>query len=499
MIGHRPPVQGELFLYQEEIPQTAAREKLLAVSAAVDFEPVRELVAPYFAAWGKPSVDPVLMVKMLLLGALFGIESYTDLVEQCADRLSFREFLGLAGNEAPPARSNFSNWTKRLGADWLQALLVEVLQQCAAHGLVPSRVRAVDATDVKARADRQGETLVVEREQVGAYVAAMLDGETVYPPAEPPADPVVLSGHDPEARLQKKGRKPSEFRYQTSFSSCPETGLVCSVIVKPLESAGTLAEHVAEDPFEVDEVVADSLYDAGEALAATQAQGVRTFVPLKGRQQRGKYAKDQFVYAKDADLYRCPAGRILKRLGGPNAAGETQYRAAVSDCAHCPLKPWCTAGQSRTITRCAGEEAREATVREGAEYRLRMRQRRIAEHLNRLAKRDHGLTRARGLGLGSMTVQAVMVAMAINLNKLLRHLARQPRRDQGGLALREAVGQAARAACRSVLWAYLTAFRRRRGHLLKAVGRFLAQSGDNRSARPASARRFGCAAAGGGI
>jgi len=428
MVGRRGPQQGELFVYLPEAPATQAREELRALAQVLDFEPVRELVAPYFAGAGKPSVDPVLLSKMLLLGALFGIGSRRELCDECADRLSFREFLGLALSEAVPVHSNFTNWAGRVGAEVFGDLLHGLVRQCQALGMAISVVRSVDATLVKAQAGEQGPQVAVERAEVAAYVAALLSDPATPGPGAKPADPVVLSRHDPEARLQRKGGQPAQFGYQVSLSSDPASGLVMDVVVTGLEEAGTLAKHVAADPVGgVAEVVADSFYDRGEALAAVQALGVRTYVPEKTKRMR-QIHKEAFVWDAAADVYYGPAGQVLRRKGGPNAAGETQYRAAASACAGCSRKAWCTTGVARTITRCAGEEARERTVRRGARYARRMAARQVAEHLNLLAKRDHGLRRAMGVGRVAVTIQAVFVAMAINANKLLRHLQRGPRK-----------------------------------------------------------------------
>lgn len=449
MVGHRGPQQGELFVYLPEAPATQAREKLRALAAVLDFEPVRELVAPYFAAAGKPSVDPVLLSKMLLLGALFGIDSRRELCDECADRLSFREFLGLGLNEAVPVHSNFTNWAGRVGAEVFGELLHGLVRQCEALGMAVSVVRSVDATLVKAQAGEQGPRVAVERAELAAYVAALLSDPATAGPAAKPADPVVLNRHDPEARLQRKGGQPAQFGYQVSFSSDPASGLIMDVAVTGVEEAETLAEQVAADPVGgVAEVVADSFYDRGEALAAVQALGVRTYVPEKTKRTR-QIHKEAFVWDAAADVYYCPAGRVLRRKGGPNAAGETQYRAAESACAGCPRKAWCTTGVARTITRCAGEEARERTARRGYRYARRMAARQVAEHLNLLAKRDHGMRRALGVGRVAMTIQAVFVAMAINANKLLRHLQHGPRKAVA-TSLRDAAQDPRRAVCGSL-------------------------------------------------
>jgi len=419
MVGKRPPRQRELCLTVPVVPATTRQQLLSRIDALVDWEPVRELVAPCFAVIGRPSIDPVVMAKLMLLGYLFGIASDRALLEECTDRLSFREFLGYNVGEALPDHSTVTVWRQRLGAAVFRELLWIIVRQCAAHGMVVSEARTIDATSVKAQASKYGPTVPVpEGEEIEAHLDRVFADEV--PELEEKTKTIPVSLNDPEARLQAKGQEAADFRYQASFCADAESGLITDAVATPTEHPSTAVEHVRADPLPVTEVVADRRYDDGDTLAALQAAGVTPYVPKTKRDKPGQLSKERFTYDPATDSYQCPNGKPLPYAGFNRHSRLHQYVARQSDCAGCPLKAQCTPGQRRMITRTEHETAREQTVRDGPRYRELMRRRGINEHLNFLGKRDHALRRARALGLDAMGIQVALVAIAINLKKLVK-------------------------------------------------------------------------------
>ena len=424
MQGRRVAAQGELFVRTPEVPQTPARSLLRRIDELVDLDFVRELSAFRFAKGGRPSLDPVVMVKMMLVGCLFGIESDRRLVEECADRLSFREFIGYSLSESLPVHSSFTHWRQRLGSAFFREVLHEIARQCVALGIELSRARTVDATSVKAQADLNGRLIEVPAgEEIDEFVDGYFAGE----------GPVIggvgkgvkaISVHDPEARLQKKPGEVRAFRYQASFSADADTGIITDATATPTERPETAVDHVKHDPGEVRELAADSRYDSSDTLAALQARGVTPYVPKTKRDKPGQISRDAFTYDEASNSYTCPAGKRLEEYRYEEPRGIHSYAPKHSDCRDCPLKDRCTKAKRRKVTRTHNQAARESTVRKGWRYRQLSRRRKVNEHLNLLAKRDHGMRRARGLGLDSVRIQAALVATAIDLKKLVRLLGR---------------------------------------------------------------------------
>ena len=423
MIGERREPPRMFTLLPADIPQTAKRELLQQVDRLVNWAPLREQARPFFAPIGRPSIDPVVMVKMMLAGYLLGIPSDRRLVEECSDSFALREFLGYRPDEKLPTHPNFTHWRQRLGAEFFRGLLHQVVRQLVAQGLELSAARSLDATSVKAQASKQGP--VVARPvsvAVEAFVAGYFADDAPAPAAEtqPATETVPLNLHEPQARLQRKQGEVAEFRYQASFCADVGTGIITDAVATPLEQAATAVEHVARDPLPVTEVVADGKYDHGATLGALHAQGVTTYVPKTNHDKPGQLSKDEFTYQPETDAYVCPAGQLLQHSRFDPQKGLHFYTARASACRRCPRKAECTRAKRRVVTRTQTEGSREQTVRAGPRYCELQRARRINEHLHMLGKRDHNLRRARSRGLEAMGIQAALTAVAINLKKAIR-------------------------------------------------------------------------------
>ena len=424
MMGRRDVGQGELFVATPRVPNTLARGLLVRIDELIGFEFVRELSAFRFAATGRPSIDPVVMVKMMLIGCLFGIGSDRQLVEECADRLSFREFLGYSLSEKLPVHSTFTHWRQRLGSAFFRGVLHEIVRQCVAHGIGLSSARTVDATSVKAQADLSGPLIEVPAgEELDEFVDGYFAdeggqiggvGKGVRP----------VSRNDPEARLQKKPGEPRAFRYQASFSADAETGIITDATATPTERPKTAVDHVDHDPGDVTELAADKRYDDSDTLAQLQERGVQPYVPQTKHDKPGQISRDEFTYDEESNSYTCPMGHRLDEYRYEEKRGIHSYVSKQRDCRDCPRKPECTKAKRRVVTRTHNQAARDRTVRTGYRYRQLSKRRKVNEHLNLLAKRDHAMARARSLGLDSMRIQAALVATAINLKKLVRLLGR---------------------------------------------------------------------------
>jgi len=455
MVGKQPPTQFGFDNLAPQAPETRFSTLLRQINELLDFEPVRRMAAPYFAQLGRPSLDPILMFKMMLVAFLWDIASDRRLVEECADRASVREFLGLGWGDKLPVHASFTHWRQRLGAAFFRDALHEIVRQAEAHGMALSAARTVDATTVKAQAHKRGPVVTVpagddverfleecfeqdlgEAAQAGdgAVLGSVPAGGTgadddkgAVPSADAPEDgsggndrAILINTHDPDARLQRKTNEVAQFRYNVSFWTDVATGLIVDAIATGFERAGTALAHLWHDPWRVSELAADTLYDSGQVLAALQGMGVTCYVPAPRAPAGAKLDRSEFVYDPARNVYICPQGALLKQTRHDQQRGQRFYTARVSDCERCPRKAQCTEAKRRSISRQDTEPARAATVRSGLRYRQLQRQRRIDEHLHMLAKRDHGLSRARALGLEAMCIQASMTAMAIDLKRLVR-------------------------------------------------------------------------------
>jgi hypothetical protein len=268
----------------------------------------------------------------------------------------------------------------------------------------------------------------------------------VQPADAPPEKTIPVNLHDPEARLQRKKGETAEYRYCDSVSVCTKTGLICDATATPREVAATAVDHVQHDPIGVTEVALDRLYDDGDALAALQKEKVTCYVPRTKHDKAGQLSKDEFTYHADADEYECPQGQRLRHSRHDEKRRQHFYTALKSACGACPRKAECTPAQRRSLSRAETEPARTAAVRRGARYDELKRRRQINEHVHMLGKRDHGLRRARGIGLAAMRIQTCLTALTINLKKMLRWTEVQRAEAQAQRALFAQVARTAQEA-----------------------------------------------------
>jgi transposase len=372
----REPLFSE-FRLDEHVP---ADHPLRRVDAALDLSFVRPLPAPRYSGPGRPSVDPELMLRMLLVGYLHGIRSERRLCDEVHLNLAYRWFCRLGLGGAVPDHSTFTkNRHGRFrGGGLFRRLFEEVVARCLKAGLVHGQDAAVDASVVAADAspgrrrpgdappeswgDRDGAARPV-REYLEALDAAL-------PPArdEPrPGEPKYLSETDPQAAWSDK-HGPGEFAYSTDYLIDSETGVILDVEASPARFAAEVAtarttvgrtrERFGLAPRRL---AADKAYGGAPLLAWLWGQGVEPHIPVleRHRQTGGKLTRDAFTYDPASDSFTCPGGGRPTYRGMGHATRVRVYDARPADCAACPLRPACTDAPARRLTRLVDEEARE--------------------------------------------------------------------------------------------------------------------------------------------
>lgn len=205
MMGERAAVQDELFHEFSLERHVPGRHLLRAIDRFVDLSGIRRHLASYDSAIGRPSIDPELLIRMLIVGDCFGIRSERRVCEEVHLNLAYRWFcrLGLEGDV--PNHSTFSK--ARHGrfrdADLLRELFETVVRRCMAKGLVGGEGFAVDASLIVADAPRQRGVKCARDLDPGALRAVAEYLETLDDAASgaaTPVEPKFVSPVDPAAR-----------------------------------------------------------------------------------------------------------------------------------------------------------------------------------------------------------------------------------------------------------------------------------------------------------
>ena len=155
MMGRQSRQMAMIFVDIESlIPETHLLRK---IERMVSFNFIYDLLVPYYPATGRPSVDPVSMFKMLLIGYLYGIKSERRLVEEVQLNIAYRWFCGFELDDTIPNHSTFSKTRTRKWqqSDLFQKAFYEIVKQCIDGGLIDGEAMAADGSYIPANVSRK--------------------------------------------------------------------------------------------------------------------------------------------------------------------------------------------------------------------------------------------------------------------------------------------------------------------------------------------------------
>ncbi|MBW4710049.1 IS1182 family transposase [Roseobacter sp. YSTF-M11] len=434
---------GNLF-YKFRIEDHVPQDYLLRrIHWLLDFETIRHELAALYSHTGCPSVDPELMLRMLLIGYRYGIRSERQLVEEVHLNLAYRWFCKLGLEGRVPDRSTFSkNRHGRFAdGDVLRRLFESVVEKCIGFGIVGGTDAAIDGStiEVDANKDRKDTSDVIRRvwslkDQVQRPVADYLaylaeaDGKAQTGPKKKP--PKYLSETDPEAAWSLKDG-PGRFSYETNYLVDTDHGIIVDVEATParlgleIVAAKTMLDRSRNrQDFRPDRVAADGSYGTGSFRAWRLKRKVTPHVPVLDRehQTNRKYVISHFQYDPERDTYTCLEGHEMPLRRTKQADRIKNYFAGRETCGTCPIKKACTDAPFRTVTRHMDEEARQTVrdLRDTAAYDESRRRRKKVEMLFAHLKRHLGLKHLRLRGLKGANEEFLLAATAQTLKRLAK-------------------------------------------------------------------------------
>ena len=448
MMGQAVGQQDRLFYefnLEERVP---ANHLLRRIDAVLDLSWLRAELKPYYSHTGCPSIDPELMIRMLLVGYCYSVRSERRLCQEVELNLAYRWFCRLGLEDKVPNHSTFS--VNRHGrfreADVLRQVFESVVCHCMAAGLVGGEGFAVDASVIEADASRfqriEGAKIdwseqQLARHAIKEYVAAL---ESENSPLNPDKLPKALSPSDPAAAWTTRGRNKVMFGYSLNYLIDMEGTVIVDVeatptrISKEVDAAETMLQRTEERfALKPERIAGDVAYGTGEMLGWLVAHDIDPHIPVWDRSEvaaKGKFARGDFSYDKERDLYVCPGGKELKTSGTVHDGTTIKYIAKRSDCRQCPLKPQCTTGRERRVSTDVNQEARDYTqaLMETDAYRQSNIDRKQIERLFGEAKSQLSMTRLRLRGLSGARDEFLLTATVQNLKRLVERVAIPPPR-----------------------------------------------------------------------
>jgi transposase len=440
MMGCRQVEQAALF-YEFSLERHVPADHLLrSIDRFVELGELRRELAAFYSPLGRPSIDPELMIRMLIVGYCFGIRSERRLCEEAHLNLAYRWFCRLGLDGHVPDHSTFSK--NRHGrfreSDLLRRVFETVLQRCIREGLVGGEAFAVDASLIKADANRQkgieGEKELSSEASssraVKEYLAA-LDDEAFG--AATDVVPKFVSPADPAARWTGAHGGQAFFAYSTNYLIDVDNGIIVDVeATTAIRQAEVLAaKRMIErsiDRFDLypGRLLGDSAYGSAEMLGwLVYEHGIEPHVTVfdKSTRQDGTFSRDDFIYDHVGDVYTCPAGKMLTTTGLRVDGATLRYRASKYDCQVCRLKARCCPKEpARYVPRSIYEGARDMARQIASSWegrtarRLRKKVEMLFAHLKRILKLD----RLRLRGPMGARDEFLLAATAQNLRKLAK-------------------------------------------------------------------------------
>src|SRR5213075_3153359 len=449
MMGRLKSDQGQLF-YEFHLGDAVPEDHLVRkIDAALDLSWLRSELAPHYSSMGRPSIDPELMIRMLVVGYVFAIRSERLICREVQVNLAYRWFCKLGIEDAIPDHSAFSrarNERFREG-EVFRRVFERVVEACIAAGLVGGEGFAVDASLIAADANKQrsipGKDWDKNRapEKAGHAVKeylATLDDAAFGAASD--TIPKFVSPSDPAAQWTGAMRGPAFFAYSDNYLIDVKFGVIMDVeasrAIRQAEvgAAKTMIERT-EQRFDLkpERLAADTAYGSGANLHwLVNDKKIAPHIPVidKSKREDGTFSRDDFTFDKAHNLYTCPAGKTLTTTGRLVNDGETLlYMASMRHCRSCPLKAQCCPkAPFRRLQRSIYEEARDvarALAKTEVFERSRHDRKRIEmlfAHLKRILR----LGRLRLRGPCGAQFEFTLAAIAQNLRRLAKLVARPP-------------------------------------------------------------------------
>src|SRR3989344_561242 len=424
MMGHHSGNQNRLFYSFHLDDHVPPNHLLRGIDRFLDLSDLRQHLSPYYSHTGRPSIDPELLIRMLIVGYCFGIRSERRLCEEAHLHLADR-------------------WVCRPGrfrdSDTLRFVFERVLDRCLREGLVGGEGFAIDASVVKADANRQrglpGNDIDWSRvsaisRPVREYLAALdeADGEKKVPKN--------ISLTDPAAQWTAAPGGPAFYAYSTNYLVDTHAGIVVDVEATPayrsdeVNATKTMIDRVEHRLGKKPQrLIGDTAYGTAALLGwMVDEKKIEPHVPVWDKSERsdGTFGRSSFIFDAEHNRYVCPAGKFLKTAWRSRKKDPFRYRASLYDCQPCALKARCSPNMAiRKIDRSPHESARDVAraLAKTEAYQQSRKDRKKVEMLFAHLKRILKLDRLRLRGLSGAQDEFLLAATAQNLRRMVKWLA----------------------------------------------------------------------------
>lgn len=433
--------QNELWVEPVNLARRIAEDHpLRKLKNALELDFMRQEVSRFYGSNGNVSVDPVIIMKMMLLLFWDNVASERELMRIIPLRIDYLWFLGYGLEDEIPHHSVLSKARKRWGKEVFEGLFARTVEQCLKAGLIDGSKLHVDSSLVRADASLNC---------VVRVTMAKLDEKEETPGKEDDGDSKGggvnrrnLVATDPDSTLVRHRSGKSQPSYKNHRVLDDKAGVI--TVTKTTtgirddgsELVESVQAHEERTGKKAKAVVGDSKYGTSANFIALAGRGIRTHMAdlrdkLHNHRLQGIYGQERFVYDARSDTFTCPAGRKLYKHHYHHQRGYHEYRTWEGVCSRCKLAHLCTRSKNgRTLNRYPSQQLLDRARRQSkgpAAIRDRKRRQWFQERNFAEAATEHGFKRARWRGLEKQTIQDQIIAAIQNLKILIRMADFAPR------------------------------------------------------------------------
>lgn len=408
--------------------------------------------ADYYGSEGQKSIDPVVFMKLMLVGYLENLTSDRRIIRTSRMRMDILFFLGYDLDEEFPWHSTLSRTRKLYGEDQFVALFKQVLKLCVDHGLMCGKRQAVDSALIRANASM---SKMVEKQimaDASIYSQELSDNvdEEIAEQKQIRRDngsktkrtSVSNGSHyspsDPDARITMKSGKPMNLYYRSQVSVDTASHLITYIGAFPGNAADNISlpkilervvDNMHEHNIQVKEILADTGYSSGEAMRSLADHGIEGYIP-----NIASYKKDRleegFIYDLENDRYTCQNGvhatfRCYEKLTKNRKLQRKIYRTNPEDCVNCPIKNKCvnhmgTRRIKHSLDKPLYDQMHKRMNSDKAKLFKKLRSSTVEPVIGSLINYT-GMSRINAKGIKQANKCMIMAAIAYNLRKLLKY------------------------------------------------------------------------------
>ena len=442
------------------IDDLVPKEHLLrTIDKAIDWSFIYDLVKDtYSADTGRPSIDPVTLIKIPFIQYLYGIKSMRQTIKDIEVNVAYRWFLGLELDEKVPHFSTFGkNYTRRFeGTDLFEKIFQHILEECYKYKLVDPSEVYVDATHVKARANSKKMQKRIAKKEALFYAEQLkkdINEDRIVHGKKPLkdkddddkssgtsdkfedyTDDVPLDGKeircsttDPESGWFRKGEHKHVFAYGIE-TACDKNGWILDFTVNAGNEHDSRTFKGLYDRLEnigMEYCIADAGYKTPAIAKLLLDDGIKPVLPYKRPMTKDNFFKKyEYVYDEHYDCYICPRNQILK-YSTTNRDGYREYKSCGHICEKCEFLPKCTESKNhvKVVTRHIWEDYIETCedIRHTDGMKdLYSHRKETIERVFGTAKENHGFRYTQMYGKARMTMKVALTFACMNLKKLAK-------------------------------------------------------------------------------